>query len=123
MHIFIAISSYTNARLLEINAHSLFSKWFSESGKLVQRLFSSITELVDEEDGFVVVLIGQCLILLSLVPGTSQYRIYLPLPPSRRGGIAHSSPRRGNGWHGTFRRSTGMYNTFYFVHVSSEDFL
>ncbi|KAF5322459.1 hypothetical protein D9619_001145 [Psilocybe cf. subviscida] len=50
---------YTNARLLEINAHSLFSKWFSESGKLVQRLFSSITELVDEEDGFVVVLIDE----------------------------------------------------------------
>lgn len=49
---------YTQARLLEINSHSLFSKWFSESGKLVQRLFTSITELVEEEDGFVVVLIG-----------------------------------------------------------------
>lgn len=51
---------YSHARLLEINSHSLFSKWFSESGKLVQRLFTSITELVEEEDGFVVVLIGQC---------------------------------------------------------------
>ena len=30
-----------------MNAHSLFSKWFSESGKLVSRLFSKITELVD----------------------------------------------------------------------------
>ncbi|KAG6837919.1 hypothetical protein H0H93_008313 [Arthromyces matolae] len=50
---------YTNARLLEINAHSLFSKWFSESGKLVQRLFNSITELVDEEDAFLVVLIDE----------------------------------------------------------------
>jgi hypothetical protein len=50
--------SYTHARLLEINAHSLFSKWFSESGKLVQRLFHNITELVEEEDSFVVVLIG-----------------------------------------------------------------
>ncbi|PPQ99898.1 hypothetical protein CVT24_009579 [Panaeolus cyanescens] len=50
---------YTHARLLEINSHSLFSKWFSESGKLVQRLFTSITELVEEEDGFVVVLIGE----------------------------------------------------------------
>lgn len=49
---------YHNARLLEINSHSLFSRWFSESGKLVQKLFSSITELVDEEDTFVVVLIG-----------------------------------------------------------------
>jgi hypothetical protein len=44
--------------LLEINSHSLFSKWFSESGKLVQRLFNSINELIEEEDGFVVVLIG-----------------------------------------------------------------
>jgi hypothetical protein len=50
--------SYSQARLLEINSHSLFSKWFSESGKLVQRLFSSITELVEEEDAFLVVLIG-----------------------------------------------------------------
>ncbi|KAJ8515981.1 hypothetical protein ONZ45_g6657 [Pleurotus djamor] len=50
---------YHNARLLEINSHSLFSRWFSESGKLVQKLFSSITELVDEEDTFVVVLIDE----------------------------------------------------------------
>ncbi|KAF7355125.1 Pachytene checkpoint protein 2 [Mycena sanguinolenta] len=50
---------YSQARLLEINSHSLFSKWFSESGKLVQRLFSSITELVEEEDTFLVVLIDE----------------------------------------------------------------
>ncbi|KAJ7179324.1 P-loop containing nucleoside triphosphate hydrolase protein [Mycena filopes] len=50
---------YSQARLLEINSHSLFSKWFSESGKLVQRLFSSITELVDEDDAFLVVLIDE----------------------------------------------------------------
>ncbi|KAF8665560.1 hypothetical protein AX16_000019 [Volvariella volvacea WC 439] len=50
---------YTHARLLEINSHSLFSKWFSESGKLVQRLFSSINELVEEDDGFLVVLIDE----------------------------------------------------------------
>lgn len=28
--------------LIEVNAHSLFSKWFSESGKLVSRLFAKI---------------------------------------------------------------------------------
>ncbi|KXN87866.1 hypothetical protein AN958_07875 [Leucoagaricus sp. SymC.cos] len=50
---------YSHARLLEINSHSLFSKWFSESGKLVQRLFNSINELIEEEDGFVVVLIDE----------------------------------------------------------------
>lgn len=31
---------------MEVNAHSLFSKWFSESGKLVSRLFAKIMELV-----------------------------------------------------------------------------
>ncbi|KAF5370071.1 hypothetical protein D9758_001247 [Tetrapyrgos nigripes] len=50
---------YSQARLLEINSHSLFSKWFSESGKLVQRLFTSITELAEEDDSFLVVLIDE----------------------------------------------------------------
>ncbi|KII95771.1 hypothetical protein PLICRDRAFT_170374 [Plicaturopsis crispa FD-325 SS-3] len=50
---------YPHSRLLEINSHSLFSRWFSESGKLVQRLFASINELIDEEDTFVVVLIDE----------------------------------------------------------------
>ncbi|KAL0574320.1 hypothetical protein V5O48_007631 [Marasmius crinis-equi] len=50
---------YSHGRLLEINSHSLFSKWFSESGKLVQRLFTSITELADEEEAFLVVLIDE----------------------------------------------------------------
>jgi len=44
---------------VEINSHSLFSKWFSESGKLVQRLFSMVHELVDDEENFVVVMIGE----------------------------------------------------------------
>ncbi|OCH93621.1 thyroid receptor-interacting protein 13 [Obba rivulosa] len=50
---------YSHARLLEINSHSLFSRWFSESGKLVQRLFSSIMEMVEDEDTFIVVLIDE----------------------------------------------------------------
>ena len=50
---------YSHGKLVEINSHSLFSKWFSESGKLVQRLFSMITEMVDDEDAFVVVLIDE----------------------------------------------------------------
>jgi hypothetical protein len=44
--------------MLEINSHSLFSRWFSESGKLVQKLFAHISDILDEEDTFVVVLIG-----------------------------------------------------------------
>ncbi|KAI0663067.1 P-loop containing nucleoside triphosphate hydrolase protein [Cubamyces menziesii] len=50
---------YSHARLLEINSHSLFSRWFSESGKLVQKLFSSITEMVEDEETFVIVLIDE----------------------------------------------------------------
>jgi SpoVK/Ycf46/Vps4 family AAA+-type ATPase len=45
--------------LVEINSHSLFSKWFSESGKLVQKLFARVNEMVEDESGFVVVLIGE----------------------------------------------------------------
>lgn len=57
-YLFIHDTRYSHSRLLEINSHSLFSRWFSESGKLVQRLFSSVMDLVDDEDTFVVVLIG-----------------------------------------------------------------
>ena len=35
------------------------SKWFSESGKLVQRLFTHVLELVEDETCFVVVLIDE----------------------------------------------------------------
>ncbi len=42
-----------------MNSHSLFSKWFSESGKLVQRMFETIQELVDDPDSFVCVLVDE----------------------------------------------------------------
>ncbi|CAM9107631.1 unnamed protein product [Discosporangium mesarthrocarpum] len=50
---------FSNGQLLEINAHSLFSKWFSESGKLVHRLFTYILELADDEESLVCVLIDE----------------------------------------------------------------
>ncbi|GAA5823877.1 hypothetical protein JCM11251_003328 [Rhodosporidiobolus azoricus] len=50
---------YQSGKLIEINSHSLFSKWFSESGKLVQRLFGQVTEMVNDEGCFVVVLIDE----------------------------------------------------------------
>eukprot|EP00658_Telonema_sp_P-2_P066474 TRINITY_DN55487_c0_g1_i2.p1 TRINITY_DN55487_c0_g1~~TRINITY_DN55487_c0_g1_i2.p1 ORF type:complete len:413 (-),score=102.36 TRINITY_DN55487_c0_g1_i2:356-1594(-) len=50
---------YLHGELLEINAHSLFSRWFSESGKLVQKLFGKIQELVEDPDVFVCVLIDE----------------------------------------------------------------
>ncbi|KAL5062090.1 hypothetical protein RYX36_023827 [Vicia faba] len=34
-------SRFTQAQLVEVNAHSLFSKWFSECGKLVAKLFQN----------------------------------------------------------------------------------
>ncbi|WFD25894.1 hypothetical protein MNAN1_000862 [Malassezia nana] len=50
---------YTHGKLVEINSHSLFSKWFSESGKLVHRLFDMVQQLVEDDTGFVVVLIDE----------------------------------------------------------------
>ncbi|KAG5188595.1 P-loop containing nucleoside triphosphate hydrolase protein [Tribonema minus] len=47
------------AQLLEINAHSLFSKWFSESGKLVGRLFGHIAELAEDESTLVCILVDE----------------------------------------------------------------
>lgn len=52
------VGRYPDAQLVEINAHSLFSKWFSESGKLVTKLFSRIQELLEPSSAFVCLLIG-----------------------------------------------------------------
>ncbi|CEG47385.1 thyroid receptor-interacting protein 13 [Plasmopara halstedii] len=52
-------SRYPNAVLLEVNAHSLFSKWFSESGKLVMKLFCQIQELVEDDEALICVLIDE----------------------------------------------------------------
>lgn len=50
---------YPTTLLLEINAHSLFSKWFSETGKLIQKLFSTIEEQLKESDKLIIVLIDE----------------------------------------------------------------
>ncbi|RXG61602.1 Pachytene checkpoint protein 2-like protein [Armadillidium vulgare] len=50
---------YKYGQLFEVNSHSLFSKWFSESGKLVQKLFTKITELLEDPDSLVFVLIDE----------------------------------------------------------------
>ncbi|GMH01241.1 hypothetical protein Nepgr_003080 [Nepenthes gracilis] len=52
-------SRYPQCQLIEVNAHSLFSKWFSESGKLVAKLFQNIQEMVEEENNLVFVLIDE----------------------------------------------------------------
>lgn len=50
---------YSNGILFEINCHSLFSKWFSESGKLVMKLFSHINDLADDTNTLIFLLIDE----------------------------------------------------------------
>lgn len=50
---------YASTILIEINSHSLFSKWFSESGKLVMKLFDHVSDIADDEDTLVIVLIDE----------------------------------------------------------------
>lgn len=52
-------NSFAYTHLVEINSHSLFSKWFSESGKLVARIFGKIGELVTDKNNLVCVLIDE----------------------------------------------------------------
>eukprot|EP01038_Epipyxis_sp_PR26KG_P004267 gene4267-6046_t len=50
---------YNRGIMLEINSHTLFSKWFSESGKLVMKLFDRINEVAEDEECLVIVLIDE----------------------------------------------------------------
>lgn len=50
---------FSYGQLVEINSHSLFSKWFSESGKLVMKMFQKIQELIDDKEALVCVLIDE----------------------------------------------------------------
>ncbi|KAK5892447.1 hypothetical protein CesoFtcFv8_012825 [Champsocephalus esox] len=52
-------SRYSYGQFVEINSHSLFSKWFSESGKLVTKMFQKIQLLIDDKDALVFVLIDE----------------------------------------------------------------
>ncbi|KNG87038.1 cytochrome c1 [Aspergillus nomiae NRRL 13137] len=51
---------YPQSKLVEINAHSLGSKFFGESGKLVSKTFENIESLLEEEeDTFVCLIIDE----------------------------------------------------------------
>ena len=50
---------YDDCQLIEINSHSLFSKWFSESGKQVMKMFQHIEELIADERMLACVLIDE----------------------------------------------------------------
>ncbi|KAI5848703.1 P-loop containing nucleoside triphosphate hydrolase protein [Morchella snyderi] len=62
---------FSHCQLVEINSHSLFSKWFSESGKLVGRMFDEILQMLADEDTFVVVLIDEVESLTSARKGAA----------------------------------------------------
>ncbi|ESL07088.1 ATPase protein [Trypanosoma rangeli SC58] len=47
------------AQLVEINAHSLFSRWFSESGKQVMLLFNHIHDMAAKPNGLLCVLVDE----------------------------------------------------------------
>lgn len=42
-------ATYDTTHLFEINSHSLFSKWFSESGKLISKMFQQLQEVIEME--------------------------------------------------------------------------
>ncbi|XP_020282189.1 pachytene checkpoint protein 2 homolog [Pseudomyrmex gracilis] len=50
---------FTHGEFIEINSHSLFSKWFSESGKLVMKLFDEIRSMVQNEKALICILIDE----------------------------------------------------------------
>uniref|UniRef100_A0A915CP65 AAA+ ATPase domain-containing protein n=1 Tax=Ditylenchus dipsaci TaxID=166011 RepID=A0A915CP65_9BILA len=50
---------YKRSIFVEVNSHSLFSKWFSESGKLIGKLFEEIEELASHSNWLVFVLIDE----------------------------------------------------------------
>jgi len=52
-------NDFLYGQLIEINSHSLFSKWFSESGKLVTKMFDKILELVEDPKALVFLLIDE----------------------------------------------------------------
>lgn len=53
-------NQYPFSKLVEFDAHSLFSKYFSESGKLVSKIFKMIESMLDAEEGtFVCIFIDE----------------------------------------------------------------
>ncbi|VDO54978.1 unnamed protein product [Brugia timori] len=64
---------YKRIYFVEINSHGLFSKFFSESGKLIQSMFKQIEELAEDPKAFVFVLIDEVSIFLHYRSHSFQY--------------------------------------------------
>ncbi|KAK9500549.1 hypothetical protein O3M35_001793 [Rhynocoris fuscipes] len=52
-------STFPRTILVDINTHSLFSKYFSESGKLVSKMFTKILELVNNPEMLICILVDE----------------------------------------------------------------
>ena len=50
---------FSHSEFVEINSHSLFSKWFSESGKLVMKLFNEMKSILENSRVLVCILIDE----------------------------------------------------------------
>lgn len=50
---------YQRSVLYEVNTHSLFSKWFAESGKMVKKLFDKVKETAEDKSSLNIVLIDE----------------------------------------------------------------
>lgn len=50
---------YSSAQLIEINTMNLMSKWFSESARLVTKMFDGIKEYLESNDHLVCLLIDE----------------------------------------------------------------
>lgn len=58
---------YPHTKLIEIDAHSLFSRYFGESGKLVGKIFGAIDSMLDaEQDTFFCILVDEAESLASV---------------------------------------------------------
>lgn len=70
-------------QLVEINSHGLFSKWFSESGKLVVKMFQKIQELIEDPEALVCILMDE----VKICSQTKKMRLFVfdnppcPYPP------------------------------------------
>ena len=53
-------NQYSGTKMIEINSHSLLSKYFSESSKLIGKMFETIESILDQEKSrFVCLLIDE----------------------------------------------------------------
>lgn len=43
-------SSFLHCKLVEFDAHSIFSQYFGESGKVVNKIFAMIDSILDEDE-------------------------------------------------------------------------